>query len=144
MVKKGKMETVPQRDPCTSGVTALQYVDEHKKEQARSLRKASTPAEKVLWDQLRNRQVAGFKFRRQQVVDGFIADFYCESVKMAIEVDGNVHDNKEQQLIDEHREKVFWARGIHTLRFKNDDILHNINWCIEVILFTARKRALSG
>jgi very-short-patch-repair endonuclease len=126
----------------SSGVTALQYIDESKKEQARSLRRKCTPAERILWERLRNRRVGGFKFRRQQIIDGFITDFYCESAKLAIEVDGGVHDEEQQKKIDEHREKVFNARGICTLRLKNNDVLNIIDQCIEIILSTALNRGL--
>jgi hypothetical protein len=70
--------------PLTSGVTALQHVDDFKKGQARWLRKeGSTAAERILWERLRDRRVAGLKFRRQQVIDGFITDFYCEPVNVS-------------------------------------------------------------
>jgi very-short-patch-repair endonuclease len=74
------------------------------------------------------------------VIDGFIADFYCEEAKLAIEVDGKIHDEEEQQRVDEHREKVFQARGLHVLRLKNDDVVHHMKDCSNIILLTIRKR----
>jgi len=128
------------RPTLSSGVVALQYVDEHKKEQARRLRRASTPAEKRLWHYVRNRNVQGLKFRRQQVIEGFIADFFCEEIKLAVEVDGTVHNNAEQKKIDEHREKVFSARGITTIRFSNKHVLNHIDECIRQIADIAIKQ----
>jgi hypothetical protein len=58
-------QAVPVRGLLSSGVTSLQYVDDYKKEQARKLRKNCTPAEKILWERLRGRQIDGIKFRRQ-------------------------------------------------------------------------------
>ncbi len=128
------------RATLSSGVVALQYVDEHKKEQARRLRQASTPGEKKLWCFVRNRKVSGLKFRRQQVIEGFIADFFCEEIKLAVEVDGTVHNDVEQKRIDEYREKVFSARGITTIRFPNDDVLNHIDECIRQIADIANEQ----
>jgi very-short-patch-repair endonuclease/molybdopterin-guanine dinucleotide biosynthesis protein A len=128
----------------TSGVTALQFVDEDKKRQSRSLRKSATAAEDILWSYLRNRKTGGFKFRRQQIIDGFIADFYCEESKLVIEVDGGVHDDENQIVIDSHRNNVFSARGIHTIRFKNNDVINHINTCLsEIIDISQRRKGLS-
>jgi len=94
-------------DPQTSsGVVALQYVDDNKKRQARELRKNMTAAESVLWEHLRRKSLHGFKFRRQQVIEGFVADFFCEKAKLVVEVDGGVHETEMQKKIDEHRRAV--------------------------------------
>jgi very-short-patch-repair endonuclease len=58
---------------------------------ARELRHPQTPAEQKLWSRLRNRQLNGFKFRRQHPIDRFIIDFYCDEAKLCIEVDGDSH-----------------------------------------------------
>lgn len=131
------------RTTLSSGVVALQYVAEHKKEQARRLRRESTPAEKKLWHFIRNRKVEGLKFRRQQVIEGFIADFFCEEIKLAVEVDGGIHNDKEQKKIDEHREKVFSARSITTIRFRNNDVLNRLDECLQQIADIGIKR-ISG
>ena len=139
---KGKCKDykMKKRNEMGSGVTSLQYVTDAKKQQARSLRKQATPAEVLLWDAIRNRKAGGFKFRRQQVIEGFVTDFFCESVKLAIEVDGGVHEVSEQLAIDIHREKVFGARGIFTLRLKNEDVMNNLQETIDLIVATADKR----
>ena len=73
---------------------------------------------------MRRRGIAGLKFRRQQVIDGFIADFYCHQAKLVIEVDGDVHNGEEQKGKDEHRRKVFAIRGLEELRFRNEDVMN--------------------
>ena len=123
-----------------SGETSLQYVNTSKKQQARRLREHATPAELVLWEALRNRKTGGFKFRRQQVIEGFITDFYCEEAKLAIEIDGGVHKKADQKEIDAHREIVFKARGIHTIRLKNECIISNLQTALEQIITTANGR----
>jgi very-short-patch-repair endonuclease len=109
----------------TSGISRLQRVEDYKLKQARELRQKMTPAERTLWEQVRNRKFNGYKFRRQQVIEGFIVDFYCEEAKLCVEVDGDVHDEPEQKEKDEHRTAVFACRGIRVLRVRNEDVLTN-------------------
>jgi very-short-patch-repair endonuclease len=111
----------------TSGVVKLQRLSKGKLLQAQELRKAMTPAENMLWEQLRRKNILGVKFRRQQIIEGFIVDFYCESAKLVIEVDGEIHSNPERQVIDVHRRNVFIARGLREIRFANNEILNNID-----------------
>ena len=110
----------------SSGVVALQRINDNKLKQARSFRKEMTQAEALLWEYLRNKQVDGIKFRRQQIIEGFIVDFFCHELKLVIEIDGDVHNKKEQKEIDEHRRKVFALRGLKEIRFTNDEVLHDI------------------
>ena len=67
---------------------------------AGDLRKSMTPAEKVLWKRLRNRQLKGFRFRRQHPMKDFIVDFFCYDAMLVIEVDGEVHNETHQQERD--------------------------------------------
>jgi very-short-patch-repair endonuclease len=93
-----------------------------------------TPAEKMLWEHLRRKNILGVKIRRQQIIEGFIVDFYCESAKLVIEVDGEIHSNPERQVIDVHRRNVFIARGLREIRFANNEILNNIdNVLLEIV-----------
>lgn len=117
----------------SSGVVLLQRVEEYKKRQARSLRKNMTEAERVLWEHLRNRKLDGLKFRRQQIIEGFIVDFFCHELKLVIELDGEIHDTSEQREIDEHRKKVFKLRGLKEVRFKNNNVLNNISSVLNTI-----------
>lgn len=106
----------------STGLIRLQRIGGAKLADARTLRRNMTGAETKLWEHLRNRNLGGFKFRRQQIVEGFIADFYCETAKLALEIDGSVHSEKAQMEIDELREKVFGARGILTFRIGNKEV----------------------
>ena len=89
---------------------------------SKAMRKEMTPAEAKLWACLRDRQVGGAKFRRQQVITGFIADFYCHECALVIEVDGPIHEVQH----DAERDAVFMGKGITTLRFTNDEVLQDI------------------
>ena len=116
----------------SSGVIKLQYLSEGKLRQARDLRKNMTHAEKLLWEKLRRKQL-GVKIRRQQVIKGFIVDFFCEKAKLVIEVDGSIHDTSAQKKIDEHRREVFEQRGLKEIRFRNEQIEENIDKVISTI-----------
>jgi very-short-patch-repair endonuclease len=101
-----------------------QKIDPAKLQQAKALRRAMTPAEKRLWAALRTNRLDGFHFRRQQIIDGFIVDFYCHAAGLVVEVDGPVHE--EQIEYDAERSRVLTARGLQTLRIKNEEIMHNL------------------
>ena len=81
-----------------------QHIDPAKLAQAKALRRQMTPAEKLLWSRLRRNQL-GYHFRRQQVIAGFIADFYCDLARLVVEVDGGVHE--QQVNYDASRAEVF-------------------------------------
>jgi very-short-patch-repair endonuclease len=91
-----------------------------KRARARELRQEMTPAERILWGQLRAYRARGFTFRRQQVIAGFIADFYCHPARLIIEVDGPVH--ARQAVADAEREAVFAGFGLRVLRVTNEDV----------------------
>ena len=100
-----------------------QKVTKEKQERARELRREMTPAEKILWEELRANKL-GVHFRRQQVIQGFIVDFYCHRAGLVVEVDGDVHDLQKEE--DERREKVLSALGLRVVRFKNDEVVRNL------------------
>lgn len=91
-------------------------------ENARYLRKVQTTAEKKLWQALRNGKVCNLKFRRQHAFDNYILDFYCHNIKLAIEVDGEVHNDAEAAAYDKARTKNLNESGITVLRFTNDEV----------------------
>jgi very-short-patch-repair endonuclease len=98
---------------------------------ARELRNSSTDAERLLWRYLRNRQVAGVKFRRQQPIETYIVDFVSFDKKIVIELDGGQHaDNGEH---DKHRDAYLHANGFVVVRFWNNEIIENIEGVLEVI-----------
>ncbi len=94
-------------------------------ELARELRKKQTPAEGLLWQLLRNRQLLEFKFRRQHQFGDYVADFYCHEAQLVIECDGSVHESTEQWYHDRNRDEYMIAQGLHVLRFTNDRILND-------------------
>ena len=99
-------------------------------EQARQLRREMTPAERVLWDRLRNRRFLGLKFRRQHPLGRFIADFYCAEHRLVIELDGGVHLARREY--DQARTNALQNYGYRVLRFSNDAVLQ----CLDEVLAT--------
>ncbi len=92
---------------------------------ARDQRRQQTPAEKKLWEALRDRRLAGLKFRRQHPFQQFILDAFCVEHQLEVEVDGEVHDDPAQAAHDAERTGFLQARGIRVLRFKNEGIESN-------------------
>ncbi|MDQ1314284.1 MAG: hypothetical protein QG662_393 [Pseudomonadota bacterium] len=100
-------------------------------EHARELRAHQTDAEQLIWGVLRAKRFLGYKFRRQHPVEPYILDFYCDELKLAIELDGGQH--AEQQPYDAHRTRALEARGIRVLRFWNNDVLTQTEAVLEGI-----------
>ena len=98
---------------------------------AREMRRSPTAAEAKLWGYLRGHRMLGLKFRRQHVVDGFIADFYCHALKLVIEVDGGIHDKQEEY--DQDRQACFERSGLTILRVTNEDVLTKTNYVLAKI-----------
>ncbi len=111
----------------------LHYNRTKEKWRRKDLRKKSTKAEKILWEYLRNRKLAGFKFKRQYSVDAFIIDFYCSKVKLEIEVDGEVHFTEEEKNYDENRSGFLSDFGIEIIRFKNDEVFNSVEMVLNKI-----------
>ncbi len=103
----------------------LAYRQPEKQEIARQMRRVMTPAEALLWSKLRNNQLDGLHFRRQQVVDGFIADFYCRAARLVIECDGAVH--LSQLDYDQERDRILSAHNLRILRFSNTRIQNELS-----------------
>jgi very-short-patch-repair endonuclease len=102
-------------------ITAGQKISAQKLERAKQLRREMTPAETLLWQELRGNKL-GVHFRRQQIIAGFIVDFYCHQAALVIELDGGVHQSLEQAQADLLRDKVLRGLGLRVVRFKNDEI----------------------
>src|SRR3989344_1638473 len=92
----------------------------------RNLRKVSPKPEHIIWNRLRNRQLNGFKFRRQFGIGRYIVDFYCPQAKLAIEIDGDSHDRENAQLQDKVRQQEIEVLGMRFLRFTNREVMENI------------------
>ncbi len=101
-----------------------QTVTEEKLQRAKELRRDMTPAEKILWQELRGNKL-GIHFRRQQVIAGFIVDFYCHKAALVVEVDGDVHDLQQEE--DARREKVLSEMGLRIVRFRNEKVKKNLS-----------------
>ncbi len=108
-----------------------------KVDRARQLRRDSTPEERVLWERLRANRLGDLHFRRQQIVDGFIVDFYCHAAGLVIELDGGIHD--EQRDYDVGRDEVLVGRGLRVLRIRNEEIRDDLEGALTRILAIAAK-----
>ncbi|MGE5357300.1 MAG: endonuclease domain-containing protein [Deltaproteobacteria bacterium] len=95
-------------------------------QRAEVLRKKVTEAEKILWEVLKTKKLNGYKFRRQHPILKFILDFYCHESKLGIEIDGQVHNSKEQRFYDEDRTDILKEYGIKIIRFHNNEIIENL------------------
>ncbi len=99
---------------------------------AKELRNHVTNAEMVLWSYLRTKP-DGFKFRRQQPLGIFIADFYCHRLKLVIEIDGSIHKKKEVAEHDRYRQRLIEEDGINVVRFTNEQIETDLDHVISTI-----------
>jgi len=93
-----------------------------------------TEAEEILWKHLRNNKLNGLKFRRQHPLDIFIADFYCHQRKLIIELDGDIHDTLEQKEYDDGRTFELEEKGFTILRFRNEEVINDIENVLYKIL----------
>jgi very-short-patch-repair endonuclease len=113
-----------------------------KRDRAKTLRRVMTPAEIWLWEALRNNRCGGLHFRRQQIIDGFIADFYCHAVGLIVEVDGSVH--QQQEDYDLMRDRIISARGLRIVRFPNHRVLKDLPYVLAEIQLTAKNTTFSN
>jgi very-short-patch-repair endonuclease len=98
---------------------------------ARALRRGSTDTERRLWAVLRDRRLAGYRFRRQHPIGDFIVDFVCTKHHLVVEADGGQHADSEA---DERRTKILKEEGWRVIRFWNNDVLANTEGVVETIL----------
>lgn len=107
------------------------------KMRARKLRNNQTPTEKILWEEIRKRQIKNLRFLRQYPiifsisgkVNYFIADFYCHDKKTILEIDGQIH--LRQKDYDQMREETLKEMGFEVIRFTNEEILNNLDKVLE-------------
>jgi very-short-patch-repair endonuclease len=107
-------------------------------ERAKKLRSEMTPAEKILWKELRTNKLMGLHFRRQQIIDGYFADFYCHQRSLIIEVDGDIHEF--QKDYDAEREAYLISRGFRIIRFTNDEVNKNLRDVLQKIVEACKSR----
>jgi very-short-patch-repair endonuclease len=109
-----------------------QRVSAKQLEGAIELRREMTPAEKVLWKEVKANKLNGLHFRRQQIVHGYFADFYCHQHELIVEVDGGIHEM--QQEYDAEREAYLIGLGFRIIRFTNDEITKDLNGVLKKIV----------
>ena len=107
-------------------------------ERARMLRQEMTPAEKLLWARLRDRQLEGLKFYRQRPLRQFIADFYCAASHLVIEIDEGIHDTQPDR--DEARTEELERLGYRVIRFQNEQVLHHLDQVLATIQAACLKK----
>lgn len=105
---------------------------------ARKLRREQSNAETLLWQRLRNRQVEGFKFVRQEPVGPYVVDFLCRAEKLVIEIDGATHGSAEELAKDASRTAWLVGNGYRVLRFQNADVYEAMESVVERIVRALR------
>ena len=105
-----------------------------KVQQARALRQSPTAAEQLLWRHLRNRQLAGAKFRRQHPLGPYILDFVCLAQGLVVEVDGGQHADLQAQAYDRQRSAWLQQQGLQVLRFWNHDVMQQTHEVLAQLL----------
>ena len=113
-------------------VRTFNRIESKKKRQY--LRKNLTKAEKLLWSKLRGKRLSGLKFRRQCGIGNYVVDFYCPELKLAIEVDGDVHGYEAQRNKDMQKQEYLTNLGIKLLRFTNGYITESMAGVLQKIL----------
>ena len=108
-----------------AGIVRGQSVADEKLVRAKELRRDMTPAENILWACLRTNKLNGLHFRRQQIIDGFLADFYCHAAGVVLELDGLIH--LRQANYDQERDRVIAAHNLLVVRIPNDEIMSNLD-----------------
>jgi very-short-patch-repair endonuclease len=109
---------------------------------AQSLRKKPVPAEAVLWKSLRNRALAGYKFRRQHPIGPYVVDFACVDVKLVVELDGLSH--LPRMTADHERTKFLEAAGWCLIRFWNPQVYDELDAVREAIYQACVARTKPG
>jgi len=113
-----------------------QRVSDKQREFAKKLRREMTHAEKILWVHLRTNKLNGLHFRRQQIVFGYFADFYCHQHALIVELDGGIHETQKEY--DAERERHLKEHGFRILRFKNEEVERDLNGVLRKILEACR------
>jgi very-short-patch-repair endonuclease len=101
---------------------------------ARTLRSQLTDCERLLWSRLRNRGLAGLKFRRQHPCPPYVLDFYCAELRLVIELDGGQHYDEAGLQRDRGRTAYLQRQGLAVLRFSNLDVLQNLEGVLTELL----------
>jgi len=103
-----------------------------------------TRAEITLWQALRGKQLAGLKFRRQQMIGAYVVDFYCSGSRLVVELDGGVHGDEDARIHDAVRDQWIGAQGLSILRLPNQLVFDDLSGVLAAIVRTARPDARIG
>jgi isoleucyl-tRNA synthetase len=115
------------------------------KEKAKDRKKSPTEAEKILWENLRGKKLEGYKFRREHIIDEYIADFVCLPKKLVIEVDGGYHTDSTIKEKDDFRDAFLKENfGYRTLRFSNEEVIGDIDSVLNKIENALKNPPLGG
>jgi very-short-patch-repair endonuclease len=110
-------------------------------EAARSLRKNMTDAEQLMWHCLRQKQLGGFRFRRQHPFEQYVLDFYCYEAKLAVELDGSQHSQLDAIAYDAERTTFLEQHGIRVIRFWNNEVFQNLDGVLQTVYDAALQRS---
>jgi very-short-patch-repair endonuclease len=122
------------------GIIRGQKVDRELQQRAKQFRREMTIPERVLWQELRAGRLDGLRFRRQQIIGGYIVDFYCHSASLIVEVDGPIHDTADMRDHDAIRTESLTLRDLRVLRVTNADVLHNLDDVLQRIKTAANNK----
>jgi very-short-patch-repair endonuclease len=118
-------------------IVTNQHIHPELQKRAKEMRQNMTPAERILWQRLRANRLEGFHFRRQQIIDRFIVDFYCHAADLVVEVDGGSH--LEQEAYDRERDAHLAERGLKVLRFLNTEVEKEMESVLAAIFQACRE-----
>jgi len=121
-----------------------EFVPKYVTEIAKVLRKKQVKPEAILWEKIRNNKILGYKFRRQHPIGRYIADFYCDKLKLVIELDGGIHKKGEVKKYDKIRQQEIESREVYVLRFNNEDIYNDLENVILVLKKQIGKISIEG
>ncbi|MBJ7447334.1 MAG: endonuclease domain-containing protein [Brevundimonas sp.] len=107
---------------------------------AKSLRRPMTPPEARLWTRVRGHRLHGFKFRRQHPIGPYIVDFYCAAARLAVEVDGRVHEHPDQLQHDARRTRWLANQGVRVIRIAAVDVRDELDGVLAFIVKVVRER----
>lgn len=114
------------------------------KENAKAHRSNPTEAEACLWEKLQGKQLEGYKFRREHIIEDIIVDFVCLSKQLVVEVDGGYHDEPEVQKLDQLKTEILNKRGYRVIRFTNEEVLNDLQSVCDKILVSLQSPPLGG
>ncbi|MDH6354850.1 leucyl-tRNA synthetase [Dysgonomonas sp. PH5-45] len=124
----------PSKGGGTAGYVTTNKLDWHANiDNAKEMRKTPTETENIMWEALRNRNVGGYKFRRQHLIDSFIVDFVCLEKSVVVEIDGGYHNDPTQKQADQAKTERLEELGYHVIRFSNEEVIGSLDEVLEKI-----------